>query len=589
MSTSERLRYRRFLRGLMIVLSVLLFLQKGPVFSQVVPTIDRLPGENSVVQKADDQTDMTAAPNPTDAVDFTAPALPSGLDTPSSGCQACCQPKWPWQNIPPPYAWPPLGWMFQRPTGPGYYSLRDYLTGNYRQKPPPFPWPPFGLDIIPMYDANFLYLEKPDNTEHDWIFDHTKRLHIGDNWMFSIGGEERIRYENFTDFNLTGKDNTQTLERQRVYGDLWYGNLLRLYVEYIDAQDIWPAVRPPTNDIRRNDLLNAFADVNLYEINGNPLYFRIGRQELIYGSERLISSFDWANVLRNFEGIKTWYRSPNLDVDTFYVQPIIPNLDHGLSSIDDKQGFAGVWLTYRPEGYQQSPKQTIDLYVLNLENANPVTQTFLAEPGGRGGLNVTTLGARSFGAYEHLLWDFENMYQFGVFTNEPISADSFSLGLGWHFVNLPMNPTLWVYDEFASGTQNPGHGADNTFNQLFAFSHYYFGWLDLVGRQNINDFNMDFRCYPTNWVTFLMQYHVFNLDSAKDALYNAAGVAIRRDPTGRAGTDVGDEIDLCLSFHLSAHSDIMIGYSKLFAGTFIKETGNPGSPEFTYLQYSFRW
>jgi Alginate export len=511
---------------------------------------------------------------------------------PADECPACldgcAQAKWPWANTPPPYSWPPLGWMFRRPTGPGYYSLRDWLTGNYRQKPPPYPWPPFGLDIVPMYDANFLYLEDPNNTEHDWIFDHTKRLHIGDNWMFSIGGEERVRYENFPDYQLSGKDDTQTLERQRVYGDLWYGDLFRIYVEYIDAQAIDPAL-PPINDIRRNDLLNAFADIKLWEFADNPLYFRIGRQELIYGSERLVSSFDWANVLRSFQGVKTWYRSPNWDVDAFYVQPVIPNTEHGLSSVDDKQGFAGLWATYRPEGYQQSPNQTVDLYVLNLENANKVTQTFLAEPGGRGGYNVTTLGARYFGEYQGLLWDFENMYQCGDFTKEGISADSFSLGLGWHFANLPTNPSFWVYDEFASGTKNPGHGEDNTFNQLFPFSHYYYGWLDIVARENINDFNMDYRCYPCNWITFLAQFHVFNLDSAKDALYNAAGTVLRRSPTGDAGTDVGDEIDLCLNFHLSVHSDILVGYSKLFAGTFIKDTGPGGSPELTYLQYSFRW
>jgi hypothetical protein len=512
---------------------------------------------------------------------------------PGEGTSVCCEPadgcvdgESPWAKVPPPYQWPPLGWMFRRPTGPGYYSLRDVLTDNYREKPPPYPWPPFGLDIVPMYDANFQYLDKSDNTEHDWIFDHTKRLHPTDDWMFSIGGEERVRYENFPDFQLSGKDQTQTLERQRVYADLWYKDLFRVYVEYADAQSIQPRLPPSPIDVRRNDLLNAFVDVKLAEIDDNPLYFRIGRQELIYGSERLISSFDWANVLRNFEGVKTWYRSEKLDVDAFYVQPIIPNADHGLSSIDDKQGFAGLWATYRPR-----KDELIDLYVLNLENHNPATPAFLDEKGGRGGLNVTTFGTRYFGEQEGqgLLWDFEPMLQIGQFTNESMLAYGWALGVGWHFPDLPADPSIWVYDEFASGTHHPGQGQDHTFNQLFPFGHYYFGWLDIVGRQNINDANADLRFYPTKWITVLLQYHHFNLDSATDALYNARGVAIRRDPTGRAGNDVGDEMDYCINFHLDMHSDILVGYSKLFAGEFIKKTGPGGSPEFTYVQYSFRW
>jgi hypothetical protein len=542
---------------------------------------------SSVVSAQEQPTQLPSAPE-TVAEEAAAAAAPaSAEEAKTAGDCAACKPEDPfWAKVPYPYSWPPLGWMFRRPTGPGYYSLRDLVTDNYREKPPPYPWPPFGLDIVPMYDANFQYLDKPGNTEHDWIFDHTKRLHPNDNWMFSIGGEERLRYERFVDFQLGGKEQSQWLERQRVYGDLWYKDIFRIFIEYDDSQSINPSLPPSPIDIRRNDLLNAFADVKIAEIADHPLYFRIGRQELIYGSERLISSFDWANVLRNFEGVKTWYRSEKLDVDTFYVQPIVPNPVRGIDSIDDHQGFAGIWATYRPR-----KDSLFDLYALNLENANPATPAFLTEKGGRGGLNVTTLGARAFGEQkgQGLLWDFEGMYQLGQFTNEPISAGGFALGLGWHFPKLPADPSIWVYDEYASGTKNPGHGEDHTFNQLFPFGHYYFGWLDVVGRQNINDVSTDLRFYPMDWISVLCQYHVFNLAEAKDALYNARGVAIRRDPTGRAGTDVGDEIDFCVNFHLSAHSDILIGYSKLFAGDFIKRTGPMGSPEFSYFQYSFRW
>jgi hypothetical protein len=37
------------------------------------------------------------------------------------------------------------------------------------------------------------------------------------------------------------------------------------------------------------------------------------------------------------------------------------------------------------------------------------------------------------------------------------------------------------------------------------------------------------------------------------------------------------------------HSDILVQYSHLYSGTFIKETGSPLSPDFFYVQYTFRW
>ena len=54
---------------------------------------------------------------------------------------------------------------------------------------------------------------------------------------------------------------------------------------------------------------------------------------------------------------------------------------------------------------------------------------------------------------------------------------------------------------------------------------------------------------------------------------------IRRDPTGQAGNNVGDEIDLILNFHVARYSDVMVGYSKLFGGGFLERTSGNGLAE----------
>ena len=71
---------------------------------------------------------------------------------------------------------------------------------------------------------------------------------------------------------------------------------------------------------------------------------------------------------------------------------------------------------------------------------------------------------------------------------------------------------------------------------------------------------------------FMAQYHNFTLAESRDFLYNAAGRSTRRSSSGAAGRDVGDEIDFLANFHLSQHQDVLVGYSKLFAGDFIKKT-----------------
>jgi hypothetical protein len=485
-----------------------------------------------------------------------------------------------WSKVPPVRPFPRLGSFLVAPTGPGYYSLRDVIEGNYREAPPTFPYAPFAFYPPSFFDSDFRYLEKPDNKQHD-LFDPLKRIHLGDDWLLSTGGSFWVRHMHEVGSRLSGRNNTYDLVRTRVYGDLWYRDQFRLFAEYLDAHSFSQDLPPLVIDVNRSDMLNLFADLKELELGEKPVYFRIGRQELLYGSQRLITTLDWANTRRTFQGIKGFRPGEKLDVDVFWVQPVIPDPSN-FDSVDDDQNFVGIWTTYRPK-----KGHFFDVYYLNLDQAQSVA---VGRGNVQGNFNVSTIGTRYVGDYRQVLFDAEGMYQFGGWANQSIAAGAYTVGLGYHFAKLPMNPQFWVYNDWASGDHQPGLGSTRgTFNQLFPFGHYYFGFLDQVGRQNINDFNMQLAFYPLKWITTLVQYHHFRLDSAKDALYNAAGRPLRRDPTGRAGGEVGDEIDFLVNFHVGTHQDLLIGYSKLFAGEFIQRTGSPLSPELFYFQYGFRW
>ena len=147
-------------------------------------------------------------------------------------------------------------------------------------------------------------------------------------------------------------------------------------------------------------------------------------------------------------------------------------------------------------------------------------------------------------------------------------ASAATVGVGRNWREACMTPTVWLYYDYASGDSDPNSGRSTTFNQLYPFGHYYLGWIDLVGRQNIHDLNAHFFLYPANWITFFCQYHNFWLASSQDALYGANGAPLRRDPTGQAGNEVGQELDFVTNFHLARYSDLMVGYSRLFGGKF---------------------
>ncbi|HEV2947342.1 MAG TPA: alginate export family protein [Gemmataceae bacterium] len=492
-----------------------------------------------------------------------------------------------WTKVPSIPVLPRAGWFIIPPTGPGYYSLKDWITGDYRDNPPKYPYPPTSIDPYTFYDADYRFLDDPNNTQFDWS-DFYKRIHMGDNWMLSIGGEERVRYQHEEGgyLRLFNGDNDYTLLRSRVYMDLWYQDMFRVYAEFYDARVNGQDLPPNPTDVNHSDFLNLFAELKIFELADHPAYLRVGRQELLLGSQRLISPLDWANTRRTFQGVRGYWHGECWDVDAFWVHPVVVNPTN-FDSPDYGREFMGVWTTYRPK-----KGTSVDAYFLHLDNSRPANSLPLGGRGGAlGGYSVNTIGSRFTGDQNHFLWDFEGMYQFGEWVNEGDAAGAVTTSVGYQFADVLMDPQFWLAWDYASGTFDPARAAQHgTFNQLFPFGHYYFGFLDLVGRQNISDLNMQFDFFPAKWIVTVLQYHMFRLDSAKDALYNAGGTAIRRDPTGRAGTDVGDEIDLVTNFHLSQHQDILLGYSKLFAGQFIQHsTGPKGSPEFFYAQYCFKW
>jgi hypothetical protein len=195
------------------------------------------------------------------------------------------------------------------------------------------------------------------------------------------------------------------------------------------------------------------------------------------------------------------------------------------------------------------------------------------------------------GNVDNFLFDAEGAMQLGSQSGRDVVAGMTTAGLGYNFKDTAWNPTVWAYYDYASGG-GATTGTDHTFNPLFPFGHYYLGWLDLVGRQNIHDLNFHFYLYPNKWITTWLQFHSFGLADRSDALYNAAGIPIRISPNGGAGSHVGEELDLVYNFHLSTHSDILTGYSYLWGGEFLRKTSGPtaaANAGLYFLQYTYRW
>lgn len=486
-----------------------------------------------------------------------------------------------WSELPWLCPMPRTGFFPIPPSEPGYFSAIDFLRDERREKRPPSGYPPHAMMPMSLFDADFRYVDGLDAGERT-LSERLKRIPLSDCLLFSTGGSAWVRYMNEHNSRLTEVENDYLLPRVRVFGDLQIGDVARVYGEYIWA-DIYGAELPPLPiDVDRGDIQNLFLDVNVMEWDDHPVVVRVGRQELLLGSQRLVSTLDWANVRRTFEGVRVFRRGEEWDVDAFFVQ-YVPALASEFNRPDSNQDFAGVWLTHRPE-----KGEFLDFYYLFLNNSNNVARQGIVETP----VEAHTLGARWSGDQDGYLWDFEGAMQLGDRADSDLVAGMATAGVGRHAKEWWASPTAWIYYDYASGDRDPDSGTSHTFNHLYPFGHYYMGWADLVGRQNIHDLNLHLYFYPTQWTTIWLQYHRFWLASATDALYSAGGVPLRRDPTGAAGRDLGNEFDIVVNFHLTRQSDILFGYSKLFGGEFLERTAGPNrgvDADVLFLMYQLKW
>lgn len=522
----------------------------------------------------------SASPQAPPCADDAAPAAKDPVVLDEFECEDCLwKSSFDFSGVPPVKAPSRTGMPILFPTDAGYYSLVDQVLGDRSEKAPKLPWGIFGFTPHSSFDVDYRYLDDPKNSQHDFL-DPLKRIHCGDNWLVSVGGQTWIRTMNEVDSRLTTTNNEYQLFRNREYLDVWYQDRFRAFFEFLYADSFHFDLQPLRTDINRADALNLFGEVKLFGDAERRAYLRVGRQELLYGSQRLISPLEWANTRRTFDGVKLYYQSERWDLDLFWTQPVLVNRNHW-DNIDNNQNFAGAWAT------RKGKSSAWDLYYLFLDNTNPTASGRDADVGGQA---IHTLGTRIFAKREQWMFETELMLQLGTYANQSKVAASTPVGVGYDFSETAWKHQAWIYYDWASGDQNPGSGDTNgTFNQLFPFGHYYFGYLDLVARQNIQDVYGQWVFFPENWLTCLVQFHNFWLASDEDALYSAGGVPLRRDPTGAAGNFVGHELDLLLTAQLSRHLNFSIGWSKLYSGGFIENTGPDVNPEFLYTQFNYRW
>ncbi|MCC6493055.1 MAG: alginate export family protein [Pirellulales bacterium] len=403
----------------------------------------------------------------------------------------------------------------------------------------------------------------------------------GDWGTLDVGGQLRERYhhEEGMGQDVAGpgagrfqfNNHDFVLTRLRLYANWKISDRVRIYQEgiFADVSDDGGTYLPRLIDRNYGDFLNLFADVTV--VDGAVL--RVGRQELLYGAERLVSPLDWANTRRTFDGARVLLKGDDWTSDGFYtyVVPVDPN---DLDEPDYNQSFYGLYNSYT--GIEDL---TVDAYYLGYEN-----ETTSLAPSGQGDFSIHTLGLRLNAALtESWLFECEGGPQFGRQSGLALDHEAAfgTVGIGRKLGDLlPWSPTLWGYYDYASGN-NVG-GDFNRFNQLFPLGHKYFGFIDAVQRSNIEAPNVLLTATPAKDWTLLAWYWHFMANQENDIVPSIGGTP----PQSATSKDLGDELDLTVRYNIAPRSNVLVGWSHFWRGNKILA---PNDADFLYSQWELNF
>ena len=425
------------------------------------------------------------------------------------------------------------------------------------------------------FDNDFSYLCEESYCDF-YLGDRLKQRCLPWGGTCDVGGQYRWRYQveqNIRGFGLTGLDDQFLLQRTRLFGNFRLGPNFRFYAEMLDAASNNEQYSPRLIEENRLEIQNLFLDARIGTVASGTLTARVGRQELLNGLQRTVSPLDWANTRRTFQGAKLMWQKNDLAVDAFWANPL-NNLSQNIDSPDRDQEFMGMYSTYTGR-----ENQTSNLYFLRLLNRR-----------GTNNFKFNTIGLQWHGSHQSFLWDFESACQFGRNTDgSDHAAGMVTLGLGHEFQNHCWKPKLLAYYDWASGDDATGQG--NGFHHQFPLAHKFLGFMDLYGRRNIEDANLQLTLQPLERLQVLAWYHYMCLETPSDTPYSVAMTAF--NPNNAPGsTELGHEIDLLATWNLTLRQQLVLGYSHFISGDYYRTTaGVPydGNADFFYTEWAINF
>ncbi len=419
---------------------------------------------------------------------------------------------------------------------------------------------------------------KSARSEEDWtvLRDPAKRtdpfdalkwipLNQDGSWYMTIGGELRSRYEYSRNpvFGLDSPErNDYLLQRSYLFADVHYGPNIRTFAEFASGLIMGEAGEPSPTQKDQLDLLQGFGELSL-PLSDGTFSVRAGRQEMSFGSSRLVSVRESPNIRRSFDGaMVSWSGAGSERIDAFLTRPVAPQTGTFNDSSDPNQVFWGVYATTDVQGVADLKA---DLYYLGLERENARFAQGTADE------QRQTVGVRLFGDHDAFDWNVEGAYQFGNFGTANINAWTVSADVGYTFADVLFSPRLGLKADAISGDHDLTDQTLGTFNPLFP-KLPYFSEANLAAPSNLIDIQPNVTLSLSPKLDVSIAWNPLWKQAEADSFYvppfnPATGTS------GGSGRFIGQQISTTIEWQVSDHLNLSGTYVHYSPGQRIRDAG----------------
>jgi hypothetical protein len=414
---------------------------------------------------------------------------------------------------------------------------------------------------------NWSFLSDPTLRQDFW--DPIKYIRLRpDGWFVSLGGEVREVFEQVGNDNWGKQPYTNTffLQRYMLHSDWHLGDHFRTFIQLKSGLEAFRTGGPRPIDEKKLDFEAAFVELSTSG-KENWIALRVGRQELNYGSGRLVSVREGPNVRQSFDGAKVRSKLGAWFVDGFAARPDLDKPGFFNNAPDHRTTFWGI--------YASRPKQggfSVDTYYLGLDRKQVTFNRGTAQEVRH------TLGARLWRPIEtkESGWDldYEGVWQFGAFGSDSIRAWTFASENGYSMPNIPLKPRFSVKADISSG-DDPRKNTLGTFNPIFPVGNY-FGVIADTGPGPVNfiDVHPRLQTQLPHGVTVSTDLVVQWRENVHDGVYAVPGFLLVPAGESRARF-VGYRPGVEVRWQIDRHAYLQADYGVFYAGQFLKQA-SPG-------------